>query len=147
LAVLGFFCVGWGYIVAFTKVIAIYQYTILEFTLSTILLYPSCTHCEMLSTGSFLHLYSRLSVCQAGNPPLEPHPQPFLLKIFLNRILCICLTVLDYNTPTLCLQCSWNDRHATPCPAFCWFRWTFVNFLLKLASNHHLPDLCLPKYQ
>jgi hypothetical protein len=50
----GFFhcCAGWGHIVAFIKVLTIYQLYLLEFTPSTILLYFPLPHSYNSSTGN-----------------------------------------------------------------------------------------------
>jgi hypothetical protein len=89
------YCAGWEYTVAFTKVLTIYQYIILEFNPSIILLYPfsslstdiicpfisMCTHYfhHIHPPSPFPHLlYSHWYQTRAG--PVPPSCSPILFK-------------------------------------------------------------------
>jgi hypothetical protein len=70
---------------------------------------------------------------------LSNTPKSFLSVILLvPHVFC-----LELWFSYLCLPHRWAGRHIQPCSAYS-LRWGLANVLLRLASNHNLPDLCLP---
>jgi hypothetical protein len=62
---------------------------------------------------------------------------------FSARVLCFCLVLSWLLFSYICLLCSWDDKLAPQCLAYC-LRWVMQTFLPRLALNHSTPHLSLP---
>jgi hypothetical protein len=73
-------------------------------------------------------------------------PSPFDFSYFPNRVSQF-LPELAWTTILLLIPPSYlrlQPPYKLPYLAYL-LRWGIVNFLLRLASNHHPPDLCFPR--
>jgi hypothetical protein len=111
-------CVGWGYVVAFTNVLIIYQiYIILEFTPSIIVLYSPPTTPGTVSTGitfPFTDLCTQYLHCIH---PSIPFPLPLREQVLVNYFVLLLILKLRYFT------CASNLPRACtlPLPPYVYF--------------------------
>jgi hypothetical protein len=56
----------------------------------------------------------------------------------------LCQASLDYVPLILCFHCSWDDRHAPPCPVLFWRDGVLQMFLPRLSWKHDSLYLILP---
>jgi hypothetical protein len=104
---------------------------------------------ESFSSFSFLLVLGyelRASHLLGSTLPFEAHLQPFVLWLFIDRVLLFAQASLDCNLPILCfpLQLGWQAQATTS--SYFPLSWGVVNFfffLPLLAWNFDLPNLSL----
>jgi hypothetical protein len=116
------------------------------------LFYSSC-QVHLSKTVFVFFFLVELGVWTEGSTTWAP---PLTHFLFLWIGCCVSALAGRHYDPPICTSLvAGITRHVPPHPAY-WLRWGIGNFLPRLASNHHLPDLyllsswgyrCVPQHQ